>query len=160
MDEIDQTIIRELTKDARKPFRKIAMKIGVSTQTVIKRYNEMKTNNIIQIATISIDLNKIGYAGTAHLLIKSSTGKDLTKSFEHIKNTPNIVIATKAIGDFEGYAVLVFKNIEDLFTTILQIRKLSDIGYVDVVFSVPGINTFFPKPLNRKYLGKKSPKSE
>ncbi|PVX26345.1 MAG: AsnC family transcriptional regulator, partial [Candidatus Bathyarchaeum sp.] len=37
MNEIDQKIIDELTKDVRKPFNQIGKKIGVSTQTVINR---------------------------------------------------------------------------------------------------------------------------
>ncbi|MCW4035540.1 MAG: AsnC family transcriptional regulator, partial [Candidatus Bathyarchaeota archaeon] len=60
MNEIDQKIIEELTKDVRKPFNQIGNKIGVSTQTVINRYNKMKSKGIIKFCSISVNLEKIG----------------------------------------------------------------------------------------------------
>jgi len=82
VDKIDLQIITELMDDARKTFRKIAKKIGVSTQTVIRRYNEMKAKGTIQFCSISIDLTKIGYKGTAFLLMTSSHGSNLADAIE------------------------------------------------------------------------------
>jgi Lrp/AsnC family transcriptional regulator for asnA, asnC and gidA len=145
MDKIDLQIIKELSEDARKPFIKIAKKIGVSTQTVIKRYNEMKAKGIIQLCAITIDLKKIGYKGAAHLLITHSPESRLSETMEQLKNIQNVVIASKAIGDFEGYAILVFKDVEDLYEKVLQIKGLSSISTVEVSFAIPGMQYFPPK---------------
>lgn len=142
MDKIDLEIIKELSDDARKPFRKIAKKIGISTQTVIKRYNEMKAKGTIQLCTIKIDLTKIGYKGTAHLLITSSLETSLSETIEELKSIQNIIIASKAFGDFEGYAILAFKDIEDLYEKVLQIKKLPCISNVEVSFAIPGMQHF------------------
>jgi len=146
MDQIDLQIITELKDDARKPFRKIAEKIGVSTQTVIKRYNEMKESGIIQLCSISVDLQKIGYAGSAHLLITGSAGSNLSETMEQLRKTPNIILATKAIGDFEGYAVLVFKDINDLYERVIQLKRDLNIENIKVSIAIPGVQHF---PRNR-----------
>ena len=148
MDKVDLQIIAELTEDARKPFRKIGKKIGISTQTVIKRYNEMKAKGAIQICAISINIKKIGYQGTAQLLMRSLPQTNLSEAIEQLKKTQNIIIATKAIGDFEGYAVLVFKDVKDLYEKVLQIKMLPNIDEIEVSFAIPGIK-YIPLPINK-----------
>lgn len=85
MDKIDLQMINELMDDARKPFREIAKKLDVSTQTVIKRYNTLKEKGTIQICAISIDPNKIGYEGIADLLITGSPGSNLSEAIDRLK---------------------------------------------------------------------------
>jgi len=144
MDEIDLQIIKELSENARKPFSKIAKKVGVSTQTVIKRYNEMKAKGIIQTCAIKINLQKLGYEGTAHLLLTHSAGSSLSVMMEQLNKFQNVIIASKAMGDFEGYAILVFKDIKDLYEKVLQMKKLPSISTVEVSFAVPGMQYFPP----------------
>jgi Lrp/AsnC family transcriptional regulator for asnA, asnC and gidA len=144
VDQVDMQIIAELKDDARKPFSKIAEKIGISTQTVIKRYNDMKEKGIIQLCSISINLQKIGYEGSAHLLITGSPGTNLSETMKKLRKTPNIILATKAIGDFEGYAVLIFKDINDLYERITQLKKEMNIENVKLSIAVPGVQ-YFPR---------------
>ena len=72
MDNLDQDIINELQNDSRQPFRVIAKKLGVRTQTVILRYNKLKEKGIIKACTISVNTSKLGFEGLASLLITSS----------------------------------------------------------------------------------------
>jgi Lrp/AsnC family transcriptional regulator for asnA, asnC and gidA len=144
VDETDLQILRELNIDVRKPFRKIAKKIGVSTQTVIKRFNEMKEMGTIESCSITININKIGYEGTAHLLITATKGH-LSDALEQLKKIKNIIIASKAIGDFEAYAVLLFRNITELYTKVIQMRTIPYISDVEVSIAVPGMKDFPPK---------------
>ena len=146
VDQIDLQIIKELTNDARKPFSQIAKKIGVSTQTIIKRYNEMKENGSIQHCSISINLQKIGYSGSAYLLITGAPESNLSEIIDQLSKTPNIIFATKTIGDFEGYAVLVFEDITNLYERILELKKSLKIEDMKVSIAVTGIQNF---PHNR-----------
>jgi len=138
MDKIDLQIITELMDDARKPFREIAKKLGVSTQTVIKRFNALKENGTIQICAISINPHKIGYEGIAYLLMTSTPRSSLSEAIAHLTKIPNIIIATRAIGDYEGYAVLVFKNATDLYEKVHQIKLMPEIDKIEVSIEVPG----------------------
>ncbi|MBD3206548.1 AsnC family transcriptional regulator, partial [Candidatus Bathyarchaeota archaeon] len=41
MDELDKLILDQLTEDARKSFRSIAIKAGKATDTVINHFNKL-----------------------------------------------------------------------------------------------------------------------
>lgn len=160
MDEIDQQIIEELAVDARKPFKHIAKKIGVSISTITKRYNDMKEKGIIVSCSTRIDLRKIGYRGMAYILITHSPNSNLSEAMGDLKKITNVIVCSKAIGDYEGYAILAFKDTEDLYQKILQIKKLPQISNVEVSFTVDSIQ-FFPLsalgPKQSNKLTKKSP---
>ena len=147
LDKIDVNIIGELSEDARRPFGKIAKKLGVSTQTVAKRYSDMKKNGTIQFCTIMLDLTKIGYEGTAHLLLSSRPQSDITDVVKQLRKTQNIIITTRAMGEYEGYAVLAFKNAKNLYEKVTQIRQLPNILKVDISFEIPGVG-YFPPNIN------------
>jgi Lrp/AsnC family transcriptional regulator for asnA, asnC and gidA len=145
MDKLDQQIIQEIIKNGRKPFSTIAKKLGVSTQTIMRRYNEMKTNGTIALSTITIDLEKVGYLGTAHMLIKTKPNGNSSQIVEQLSKTPNIITAARTIGSYDAYAVLAFRDINDLYENIIKIRKLPDLLTVNVSFGIPGTKRFPPK---------------
>ena len=150
MDEIDLQIISELAEDARKPFLRIAKTIGVSVSTVAKRFSEMKENGIIQLCSIKIDLRKIGYNGIGYILLNSSSSFNLSDAIEDVKRIPNVIIASKSLGDYEGYAILAFADVKDLYEKVLQIRKLPSISGVEISFTVDSMLNFPPDALPRK----------
>ena len=142
MSTLEIGIISELSEDARKPFRDIAKKLGVSQQTIKAKYEEMKKNGTIKLCSISLDIHKLGYIGSAHLLIKSDGSA--SKVVESLRATPNIIIATRTFGEYQAYAVLVFKDIKELYNTILELKELPDISIVDFGLAVPGMRIFPP----------------
>lgn len=145
MDELDQKILQELSMDARKPFLAIAKKHGTSTKTVIRRYEEMKKDGVIVLSAVTVNLKKIGYNGTAHLLLKTTPEKSAADLVKKLSETPNIIIATRSLGTYEAYAVLAFKDINDLWENVVKIRKMPEVLDADVSFAVPGIENFPPK---------------
>jgi DNA-binding Lrp family transcriptional regulator len=150
MDEVDQKIIEELSHDARKPFIKMAKKIGVSSQTIKRKFEEMKKNGIIRLCTISVDLKRLGYIGSAHLLLTAEANGSPEKIIEVLRKTPNIVAATRAIGEYEAYAVLLFKDYQDFYNQITQIKAIIDISNIDICLAMPGLQYFPPnKAFNR-----------
>ena len=145
IDNLKEGIIQELTKDGRKSFRAIAKELGVSTQSIMRRYNEMKADGTIVISSITVNLERLGYEGSAHLLIKTKLGAGSTRIIRHLSETPNVIIATRTIGAYEAYAVLVFRNVNDLYEDVLRIKELPDVLTVDLSFAIPGIQIFPPK---------------
>lgn len=148
MDNIDEKILQELAEDARKPFRIIAKKLGVSTQTIIRKYNEMKRNGSIIRSTITLNLEKLGYEGTAHLLIRTKLGVSSTQLIEQLSKTPNIIIATRAIGAYDVYAVLAFRDMKELYNDVSKLNGLPDLLTTDLSFGMPGILQFFPAKMS------------
>jgi len=145
MDSVDQKIIEELNKNARKSFSAISKKLGVSTNTVIRKYNDMKENGTISLFAIRVNLGKIGYIGTAHMFIKTKPHAKQSRIINRLSKTPNIIIAVSTFGKYESYAVLAFRNLSELTETLVKIRELPDILNIEVSIGVPGIEHFPPK---------------
>jgi Lrp/AsnC family transcriptional regulator for asnA, asnC and gidA len=145
IDNLKEKIIQELTEDGRKSFSAIAKKLGVSPQSIMRRYNEMKADGTIVFSSITVNLEKLGYVGSAHLLIKTKLGASATQTINRLSKTPNIIIATRTIGAYEAYAVLVFRDVKELCENVSRIRELPDVLTVDLSFAMPGVQNFPPK---------------
>jgi len=143
MDEVDLHIIEELGRDARTPFRKIAKKLGISTQTVIKRHDELKKKGIIRQPSITIDLNKVGYEGVVHLFISGSPD-----TVDGLKKLKNIYFITRTTGDTDIFAAMAFKNTKDFYETICRIKSMPSVKRLEVAISHPA--PVFPRPPLKK----------
>ncbi|MCW4035389.1 MAG: hypothetical protein NWF03_08510, partial [Candidatus Bathyarchaeota archaeon] len=97
---------------------------------------------IIKFCSISVNLEKIGYQGTAHLLLRVSASVNPIDAIDNIKKISNIIIASTAIGDYEGYAVVAFRDTKDLTEKIFEIKKVKGIQKVEFLIAVPGIENF------------------
>ena len=144
MDQIDVLILSELQNDSRQPFSKLAKKLGVATQTVIRRYNSMKDKQIVY-ASIIIDTTKLGYVGVAHLFIKTLSGAKTSTTINQLKKTPGVSIASSALGDYEAYAELMFKSFSDLSKKINTIKKYPNIQKISFALSTNEDSLLPPK---------------
>jgi DNA-binding Lrp family transcriptional regulator len=111
----------------------------------MRRYNEMKVDGTIVHSSITVNLERLGYVGSAHLLIKTKLGASANRTMKQLSKTPNIIIATRTIGAYEAYAVLVFRNVSELYRNVSRIKELPDVLTVDLSFAMPGVQDFPPK---------------
>lgn len=105
----------------------------------------MKQNGTIIRPTITLDLKKLGYVGTAHLLIKTKMGVDSFQLIEQLSRTPNIIIATRSMGAYDVYAVLAFRTLRVLWDDVSKLKELPDVLTIDLSFGLPGLNNYSPK---------------
>ena len=145
MDKIDLAIIENLTEDARKSFRKIAKELDISPDTVINRYTALHRKGVIRGSTIVIDPTKIGYQALAifvieishaHVVAGQTTPVDSSLVLKKIIQMPNIIVATKSIGDHDLLAIGVVKSFEHLIRVRNDIAKIHDIRDIQVSFWV------------------------
>ena len=145
MDETDLFIIKRMTEDARVSFRKIAKELGVSPDTVISRYKTLQENGVIRGSTVILDPKKIGYKGMAAFMIKSSptnlgateaTPHETSPILETVIKMPDIILATKTVGDHDILAIGVIKDIEHLIATGNEIAKIPGVKDLHVSFWV------------------------
>ncbi len=59
LDEYDVSILNSLFKDGRKSFRQISRETGITTPTVIARFERLVNVGFIKSVTPNIDLQKI-----------------------------------------------------------------------------------------------------
>lgn len=144
LDKIDLQIIRILSEDASMSFRKVAEQLDISTQSVIRRYNRLKKEEVLTYSSITVDLKKLGYVGYATLGIKISNKHKISKIFENILQVSNIIIAFRILGPLHILVGVPFMNIEQLFELYQEVGKIQGITQIDLF-----VHKQFPKwPLN------------
>ncbi|MCK9442380.1 MAG: AsnC family transcriptional regulator [Methanothrix sp.] len=132
MNEIDRRIMHELINDAQIPFRRIALKLGISPETVRKRYEKMKTEGIINQSMISVNLEKIGYRGLTFLMIAS---KDIAETIIYLKKMRNVICVAKTTGDSDILVIAVSRDIAGLLSLVEGAKMLPNVDRVEIFLS-------------------------
>ncbi|MBN2336424.1 Lrp/AsnC family transcriptional regulator [Candidatus Bathyarchaeota archaeon] len=129
MSELDKEIIEALTDNARLSFRRIASQTDRSTDTIINHYNQMTERGEIRGSTVVVDLERIGYEGVAafHIDVTTAQGHDPNKVLETLIKMPNVIVATKTVGEHD---LLVLAVIHDM-------KHYMDLG-LDIT-GIPGV---------------------
>jgi len=143
LDKTDRLIARILSKNASISFRKIAKKLGISTQTVINRYKRM-IKTVLPFSSITVDLKKLGYIGIAIFSLKTSHKQTTSKVFDEILRVPNIIVAIKCVGAIDMHLAAPFSNFKQLFEVKQRICNIPGVKESEVFIEEP-----FPSwPLN------------
>jgi Lrp/AsnC family transcriptional regulator for asnA, asnC and gidA len=142
-DRIDQFIIGALSENARMPFSKIAEQLDISTQSVSRRYNRLR-KDVSPYSSITLDLRKLGYIGTALFLIKVSHRQDVSKVVEEILKVPNVITAIRTLGNFDVFVAAPFSDSEHLFKLNQSITGISGVMQTELLWGKP----FSKWPLN------------
>ena len=124
MDDLDKKILRELQRDSRSSFTKIAQNIGVSTATVSERVKRLTEKGIICGYTAVLNTSELGMV-TLITKIKTKpgysieeVGKEIAKLDEsccihHVTGDFDLLVISKCVGHGKCGAVIEKeKNIE------------------------------------------------
>jgi len=142
LDKLDRQIINCLLKDGQLPFSKIAKDLGVGTDTVIRRYDALRREGIIQRASITIDLKKCGFKETILFFVKLRPDTDAEKFFDAVAHMTNVIVATHTIGDYDLLIQAIFTDIEDFNFTVETVQNLPEIEYFDICIAPLQVQTF------------------
>ena len=132
-DTIDTQILTELIKDAQMPFSKISQKIGVSRETVRKRFEKMKKEGVIDRITILVDGRKIGEQGTAFLMLTCLRGADKKAVFQKLQTVPDVCLVTELMGDFDFFVWARLRNMQQIAQIVNEIRKCEGIDNIETL---------------------------
>jgi len=136
MDETDIQIVKELVNNSRISFRRLAKKIGISTQSVIRRYSKLK-DTVIPHSSITIDLTKLGYVGTAVFLVNTSQQMDCDEILKQILKIQNIIVATRLFGKSDIFLAAPILNIEQLFQLKKEIGSVPTVQQIELLIGKP-----------------------
>ena len=136
LDEVDRAIMAIVTKNADMPFRRIAKKVGVSTQSVIRRYNLMR-KTVLPYSSITLDLRKLGYIGTAGFYIKTSYPHTTSNVFNELLRVPNVIASCKCLGGIDVFAVAPFTDFEQLYKVKQGICETPGVKQIEVFLDKP-----------------------
>lgn len=133
MDIIDFQILETLSKDARTPFNKIAKKIGVSTDTICRRYNSLKEKGVIKAAMVVVDIRNCGYEGYVGLLIKAASGENQDTIHNALSSQKNVALVVKILGYYDFFVQVLIKDFTDLSKLHEEFNKIRGIVSLDLI---------------------------
>ena len=146
MDRIDKEILKLLKEKPEMPFLEIANKIGISSITVQKRYEEMAKKDVLFGTTVMLDLSKIGFKGKAFLFIKTSKNSKLKNLIETFRQIPNLFLIVEIVGSFDLLAITVFRDVADIIKIVNEIKAVPYVEKVEIALSNESIY-----PLRKEY---------
>lgn len=113
VDETDIKIIKELEKDGRASFRKIAEKLDVLEGTVRNRVERMKENGIIKGFSVRSDYMKLGKDLEVIIGLRVNGGH-LVEVEEELSKKDPIRCAYDVTGEYDAILIGRFENRAEL----------------------------------------------
>ncbi len=120
-DDLDYKLLRELLINARNSSRKLAMAVGKSALTIIKRIEKLESAGIIKGYSAVLDFDKLGYNITAVINLKVAKGK-LKEVETRIAKHPNVFSVYDVTGSYDTVVLARFKSVRSLdnFLKLIQ----------------------------------------
>jgi len=137
MDEIDKKILKNLLVDARVSARQLALKLGLSTVTVLSRMSKLENQKIIRGYTTLLDHEKLGYDLTAIIEIIAKKDK-IIQIEDRLSEMENVCAVYDVTGNTDTLVIAKFKGREELSKFV---KNLSTIPYVENTITHVVLNT-------------------
>ena len=137
MDEIDKKILKNLLVDARVSARQLALKLGLSTVTVLSRISKLENQKIIRGYTTLLDHEKLGYDLTAIIEIIAKKDK-IIQIEDRLSEMENVCAVYDVTGNTDTLVIAKFKGREELSKFV---KNLSTIPYVENTITHVVLNT-------------------
>ncbi len=125
LDEIDERILKNLLVDARLSARQLAIKLGMSTVTILSRIKKLENEKIIKGYTAIIDHEKLGYDLTA--IIEIIAKKDIIDIEEKLSKIENVCGVYDITGNTDTIIVAKFKERNELSSFVKSLSSMANI---------------------------------
>lgn len=142
IDDISIAIIRDL-QDGRKPYSKIAAKLGLTENTVRSRVRKMQKEGVLQIAGL-IDPAKIPHHRIVMVGVKLNT-MNLVKKGEEFSRLQGVVSVGVVTGRFDLIVTVLLKEgfgLLEFYTE--EVSRLDDVRSVETFVVYKGYNLKVP----------------
>ena len=126
LDKTDERILKNLMVDARLSARQLALKLGISTVTVLSRIKKLEKEKIIKGYTALIDHEKLGYNLTAIIEIIAKKDKiiDIEAEVSKIENVCGVYDIT---GNTDTLVIAKFKSRNELSEFVKGLASIQNI---------------------------------
>ncbi len=114
LDAFDKKILKELEKDGKKAYSKIANNLGVSNTMVHQRITRMKEIGVLEATTVILNEKKLGYEWGAFtgLILKEDCNSD--EIIQQLKKIPEVVECYYITGSYTLFIRVVAKSNEHM----------------------------------------------
>jgi len=126
LDKTDSKVLKNLLVDARQSSRQLALKLGMSTVTILSRIKKLEKRKIIKGYTTLVDHEKLGYDLTA--IIEIIAKKDKMVEVENfLSNIENVCAVYDVTGSTDTVLIAKFKGRNELSKFVKNISAKPNI---------------------------------
>jgi Lrp/AsnC family transcriptional regulator, regulator for asnA, asnC and gidA len=126
LDETDEKILKNLLVDARQSARQLALKLGMSTVTILSRIKKLEKEKIIRGYTTIIDHEKIGYSLTVIIEIIAKNDK-VVEIEDEIAKFENVCGVYDITGSTDTIIIAKFKERKGLSKFVKEIATIPNV---------------------------------
>lgn len=143
IDEIDTKIADILACNGQLPLSKIAEKVGISTNSVAKKYNNLKKSGAMNVI-IQFDPRKIGYRALAVFYMTFMLKVEPSSIIDQLSRIPDIISIMKTSGDYDLTIYAMIKDLDHLLSIQSEFIQIPDI--VKMNFTIGPLLGIWPLP--------------
>ncbi len=125
IDKIDEKILKNLMVDARVSARQLALKMGMSTVTILSRIKKLEKEKIIKGYTALIDHEKLGYDLTA--IIEVVANKNIVDIEEKLSKIDNVCGVYDITGNTDTVIIAKFKERNELSAFVKSLSSMANV---------------------------------
>lgn len=137
IDELDQKILKLITKNARIPFLEVARECGVSGAAIHQRVQRLLNIGIVHGSEFVVNPQKLGYNTCAYMGVHLEKAKYHTQVAEALKNIPEIVECHYTTGTYAIFIKIQTKTNKHLKKIIdEQLQDIEGIARTETFISL------------------------
>ena len=125
MDKVDEKILKNLMMDARLSARQLALKLGMSTVTILSRIRKLEKEKIIKGYTTLIDHEKLGYDLTA--IIEIIAKKDILDIEDKLSKMDNVCGVYDITGNTDTVLIAKFKERNEISAFVKSLSAMANV---------------------------------
>jgi DNA-binding Lrp family transcriptional regulator len=129
------------------PFGKIAKGIGISINTVSRKYKKLLNNRIIR-PTIQLDLPKLGYYANVSFAIACSSQTEPANLLRDVLALKNNYLTIKINGEYDLLIHILLRDLDQLLWTQNQIAQIHGVSRLEMLV----YPAFTPWPNRGEYI--------
>ena len=126
LDKTDERILKNLMVDARLSARQLALKLEMSTVTVLSRIKKLEKEKIIRGYAAIIDHEKLGYTLTAIIEIMAKNDKIIDIE-EEISKFENVCAVYDITGSTDTIIIAKFKERNELSKFVKSLASIPNV---------------------------------
>jgi len=137
IDELDEKILKLITKNARIPFLEVARECGVSGAAIHQRVQRLQNIGVITGSEFVVNPEKLGYTTCAYMGIYLDKAKYHTQVAEELRRIPEIVECHYTTGQYAIFIKIQTKNNKHLKRLIdEELQEIEGISRTETFISL------------------------
>lgn len=128
-DDKDVAILRVLSGNSRLSFREAAKRLKMHPNSVMERVRRMEREGVIEKYTIRPNYRLLGYKVTAVIQVDVEGNTD--SAMKKIARFPCVENAYRTTGEYDGIAIVVCREIDDLGRLVNEINGVEGVQRVN-----------------------------